>query len=132
MSNWNLTKMIWTRPKQFGPDQNNLGGPKSFWTYRRTGQWHIYCMYLLWLGWAMMTLCYFKSLLRYNNQGNIFKTLLFVEGQCLFKSSIYLDKAMHSNVWNVYFLFICLLHNICFPIFQQQMNFQFCLNFCEN
>ena len=26
--NLNLTKMIWTRPKQFGPDQNNLDGSK--------------------------------------------------------------------------------------------------------
>ena len=28
--------MIWTRPKHFVPDQNNLDGPKSFWTNRRT------------------------------------------------------------------------------------------------
>ena len=47
MSNLNLTKMIWTQPKQFGHDQNNLNpsktiwtvqnhfGPK-LWTYRRT------------------------------------------------------------------------------------------------
>ena len=34
-SNLNLTKMIWTRPKQFGPDQNNLDNPKSFLIYRR-------------------------------------------------------------------------------------------------
>ena len=27
-SNLNLTKMIWTRPKQFAPVQNNLDGPK--------------------------------------------------------------------------------------------------------
>ena len=32
--NFNLTKMIWTRPKQFGPIQNNLDGPKSFWTHK--------------------------------------------------------------------------------------------------
>ena len=32
-SNLNLTKMIWTRPKQFVLVQNNLDGPKSFWTY---------------------------------------------------------------------------------------------------
>ena len=35
-SNLNMTKMIWTRPKRFGPDQNNLDCPKLFWTYRRT------------------------------------------------------------------------------------------------
>ena len=35
-SNLNLTKMIWTWPKQFVPVQNNLDDPKSFWTYRRT------------------------------------------------------------------------------------------------
>ena len=35
-SNLNLTKMIWTQPKLFGPDQNNLDGSKSFWTYKRT------------------------------------------------------------------------------------------------
>ena len=34
----NPTKMIWTPPKRFGPNQNNLyssslDGPKSFWTY---------------------------------------------------------------------------------------------------
>ena len=54
-SNLNLSKMIWTQPKWFGPDQNdldptkmnwtskkrlvldqnNLVGPKSFWTHRR-------------------------------------------------------------------------------------------------
>ena len=37
-SNLYLTKMIWTRPKQFVLVQNNLDGPKSFWTYRRTGK----------------------------------------------------------------------------------------------
>jgi hypothetical protein len=26
--NLNLTKMIWTQPKRFGPDQNNLDSPK--------------------------------------------------------------------------------------------------------
>ena len=35
-SNLNLTKMIFTWPKRFWPDQNNLDGPKSFWFYRRT------------------------------------------------------------------------------------------------
>ena len=30
------TKTIWTKPKQFVPVQNNLDGPKSFWTYRKT------------------------------------------------------------------------------------------------
>ena len=33
----NLTKIIWTWPKQFVCVQNNLDGPKSFWTYKRTG-----------------------------------------------------------------------------------------------
>ena len=28
----NLTKMIWTRPKQFGLDQNNLYSSKIIWT----------------------------------------------------------------------------------------------------
>ena len=27
--------MNWTQPKHFVPDQNNLDGPKLFWTYRR-------------------------------------------------------------------------------------------------
>ena len=31
------TKMIWTRPKWLVLDQNNLDGPNSFWSYRRTG-----------------------------------------------------------------------------------------------
>ena len=31
-SNLNLTKMIWTRPKQFAPDQNNLYLSKIIWT----------------------------------------------------------------------------------------------------
>ena len=35
-SNVNLTKMIWIWPKWFGTEQNNLDGPKSFWTYKRT------------------------------------------------------------------------------------------------
>ena len=35
-SNLNLTKMIWTQPKQLLPVQNNWDCPKSFWTYRRT------------------------------------------------------------------------------------------------
>ena len=30
------TKIIWTRPKRIGLDQNDLDGPKSFWTHRRT------------------------------------------------------------------------------------------------
>ena len=33
-SNLYLTKMTWTRPKQFVSIQNNLDGPKLFWTYR--------------------------------------------------------------------------------------------------
>ena len=42
-SNMNLNKMIWswpkqTWPKQFASVQNNLDGPKSFWTFRRTRQ----------------------------------------------------------------------------------------------
>ena len=35
-SNLNLTKIIWTRTKQFVLVQNNLVSPKSFWTNRRT------------------------------------------------------------------------------------------------
>ena len=35
-SNLNLTKIILTHPKQFVSVQNNLNGPKSCWTYRRT------------------------------------------------------------------------------------------------
>ena len=35
-SNLNLTKIIWTWLKQFVAAQNNLEGPKSFWTYGRT------------------------------------------------------------------------------------------------
>ena len=43
-SNLNLTKMIWIWLKQFSPDQNslyvpfqnNVDGPKWFWTHRRT------------------------------------------------------------------------------------------------
>ena len=31
-SNLNLTKMIWTRPKQIGPVQNNLYLTKMIWT----------------------------------------------------------------------------------------------------
>ena len=31
-----LTKTVWTQTKQFVTVQNNLGGPKSFLTYRRT------------------------------------------------------------------------------------------------
>ena len=31
-SNFNLTKMIWTRPKQFGFNQNNLHPSKTIWT----------------------------------------------------------------------------------------------------
>ena len=34
--NLNMTKMIWTRPKRFGPDQNNLYPSKTFRTNRRT------------------------------------------------------------------------------------------------
>ena len=37
-SNLNQTKMILSQPKQFGPNQNNLDSPKSFWTHRRTMQ----------------------------------------------------------------------------------------------
>ena len=37
-SNLNVTKMIWMRSKFFLHVQNNLDGPKLFWTYRRT--WH--------------------------------------------------------------------------------------------
>jgi hypothetical protein len=36
-SNVNLTKIIWVRPKQFVPVQNNLHGPKSFWSYKGQG-----------------------------------------------------------------------------------------------
>ena len=74
----------------------------------------------------MMTLCYFKSLLRYNNQGNIFKTLLFVEGQCLLNLvSTWTEQCISMYEMFTFYL-ICLLHNICFPTFQQQINFQFC------
>ena len=38
-SDLNLTKMIWTWPKQFIPIQNNLDGPKSFLTYRIGWTW---------------------------------------------------------------------------------------------
>ena len=31
-SNLNLTKMIWTRPKQFRPDQNSKYPSKTIWT----------------------------------------------------------------------------------------------------
>ena len=31
-SNLNLTKVIWTRPKRYGPDQNNLYPSKTIWT----------------------------------------------------------------------------------------------------
>ena len=41
------TKTIWTRPKQFVPVQNNLDGPKSYWTYRRTRHWYL----IVW-GWS--------------------------------------------------------------------------------
>ena len=30
--NLNLTKIIWTQPKPFGPDQNNLYQSKKIWT----------------------------------------------------------------------------------------------------
>ena len=30
-SNLNLTKMIWTRPKRYGPDLNNLYPSKTIW-----------------------------------------------------------------------------------------------------
>ena len=30
-------KMIWTRPKWLVLNQNNLNGPNSYWSYRRTG-----------------------------------------------------------------------------------------------
>ena len=106
---WTWPKWFGPDPKWFGPDQNNLDlyPSKTIWAVQNLfgpieGQGSV--MYIV----CMMSLCYFKSPLRYNNQGNIFNTLLFVEGQCLFKSSLYLDKAMHSNVWNVwnvYFLF---------------------------
>ena len=33
--------MIWTRPKEFGPVQNNLGAPKLFWTYRNTRHFNL-------------------------------------------------------------------------------------------
>ena len=36
-SNLKLSKIIWTQSKQFTPIKNNLDGPKSFRTYRRTG-----------------------------------------------------------------------------------------------
>ena len=35
-SNFTLPKTIWTWPKQLVLDQNDLFGPKSFWTHRRT------------------------------------------------------------------------------------------------
>ena len=35
-SDLNLTKIIWTQPKRFGPDQNNLYQSKTIWTYKRT------------------------------------------------------------------------------------------------
>ena len=35
-SNLTLTKMLWTRPKWLVLDQNDLDGPNSFWSYRRT------------------------------------------------------------------------------------------------
>jgi hypothetical protein len=34
--NLDLSKMIWSRPKQIGSVQSNLDNPKSFWTYKRT------------------------------------------------------------------------------------------------
>ena len=48
--NLNLTKIIWTQPKQFWLSKINLDGPKPFWTYKRIRQklieitgWYDYC-----------------------------------------------------------------------------------------
>ena len=45
---WDLTKTIWTRPKQLVPFQNNLDGQKSFWTYRRIGRKSLIFFFLDW------------------------------------------------------------------------------------